>query len=72
MGCFSVRTRWWATPSHVSHIIRGESTLHVANPSVLKVGDSAKAQKGASGDGFASLLVNENTEPAADFIMRSA
>jgi hypothetical protein len=39
---------------------RIESRLHAGNPSVLQVGDIAKAQEGTSEDGFPCLFVNED------------
>jgi hypothetical protein len=39
---------------------RIESRLHAGSPSVLQVGDIAKAQEGTSEDGFPCLFVNED------------
>ena len=44
------------------------NTLHAGNPSVLKVGDSAKAQKVAGESGFLAVFLMK-TEAAADFIL---
>ena len=56
-----------------NYIARGShcrvaNRLHAGNPSVLKVGDSAKAQKGIGESGFLAFLLTK-TEAVADFIL---
>jgi hypothetical protein len=60
MGCVFVRTCCWATTSHADHINHVENMLYARNRPVLKVGDSAKAQKRISQDGFPYLFVIED------------